>query len=365
MFCLPTFKGYYRFGLLVFLSTCQLAYSRNPEQLLCTPVQTGPDQALQLECEPFKPVTGSSPSTSPQAPLVVSPEVPQGSTAEAEIQPNNTAITPVGEEPVTEDISRLFLSESEVLLKSKEVELSFGFSYSKNDSAQNLRLTKGRTISIPLGLSIGLSDKMEAFTSLPLLYTEREYSTFSDATKSQNSGIGDLNLGLSYRWLEETPSSPSFTTSLSYTFATGEEQDENDPNDIGLTTGFENLAVSLSLTKSVDPAVLFFTLGYEHSFAEDQQGFKVQPGDSINYGLGAGFSINNQVSLSWRVNGSYSEENKVNGEEQVGSSVEPVSLTVGGTYQITNKKRLQADVSTGLNDEASDVAISISYGVRL
>jgi len=250
----------------------------------------------------------------------------------------------IGEEP-PEDISRVFLRESEILLRPMELQLTTGFEYRKNDTFENLRLIRARDVSIPLSVSLGLTERFEVFASMPLLYSQKEFVAFNDSDKTDDEGYGDLSIGFSFKLRNETQSFPSITGSLSQSSPTGSEADPDDPRSVEFTSGFWSQRFGLSMTKSVDP----------------KNNERVKPGDSFNYGFGAGFSINSAISLSGRLLGSYSKDFKVDGNSIVGSGGEAVSFDISLTYGLSNKTRMETSIDFGLNDDASDLAIGFSY----
>jgi len=266
----------------------------------------------------------------------------------------------IGEEP-PEDISRLFLRESEILLKPMEVQLTTGFEYRKNDTFENLRLIRGRDVSIPISVSLGLTERFELFASMPLLYSQKEFVTFNESNKTDDDGYGDLTFGFSFKLRNETQSFPSITGSLSQSSPTGSEADPNDPRTVEFTSGFWSQTLGVSMTKSVDPAVLFANFGYSHVYEKQEENERVKPGDSFNYGFGAGFSINSAISLSGRLLGSYSRDFKVDGESIEGSGGEAVSFDFSLTYGISNRTRMETSIDFGLNADASDLTIGFSY----
>jgi len=267
---------------------------------------------------------------------------------------------PIGEAPPA-DNSRLFLRDSEVLLKPLEVQITAGFEYRKDDTFENLRLIRNRNVSIPLNISVGLTERFEIFASVPLLYSQKEFVTFSESDKTDDDGYGDLSFGLSFKLRNETQSLPSITGSLSQSSPTGSKSDPNNPRTIDFTSGFKSHTVGLSMTKSVDPAVLFVNVGYSYVHPKQEDIGRVEPGSSFNYGFGSGFSINSAVSISGRLLGSYSKDLQIDGKSNVGSGGEAVSFNLGLTYGISRKSRLESSIDFGLNADASDLAIGFSY----
>lgn len=261
--------------------------------------------------------------------------------------------------PDEADISRLFLRDSEVLLKNREFQFSIGLNYNNDERLQSFRDSRNRHLSIPLGLSYGLTNNLELNASIPLSYKSTEVIAPTNVTQQSKSGIGDLSLGLSYKLKNETASSPSITASFGTTAPTGNEA--NSAGSPSLGSGLWGASTSLHLSKSIDPAVVFFNLGYQHAFEDEINGIKTQPGDTFTYGFGAGLSINNSLSFSGRIAGSFQQETQQNGQTIMGTSHEPISFVTGMSYRVNSNTRLETNLNLGLSDDANDVGIGAYY----
>ena len=257
----------------------------------------------------------------------------------------------IGQAP-EDDASHLFLRDSEVLLKPRQLQLSIGFNYNSDESQRSFRKNRNRTLSLPLGISYGVTNNLELNASIPLRYQRNEVIAPTNVSKQAQSGLGDLSLGMSYKIKPETESSPSMTASLGMTAPTGKEEIGSDF--WGVSTGFH-------ISKSIDPAVVFANVGYQHTFKNKQNDVNIQPGDAFSYGFGAGLSINSAVSFSGRVSGSYQLETKRNDRKIIGSSAEPISFITGMSYRLGRKTRLETNLTLGLSEDAGDVGIGVSY----
>ncbi|MEJ2610496.1 MAG: transporter [Candidatus Thiodiazotropha sp.] len=266
----------------------------------------------------------------------------------------------IGEAP-DNDISHLFVRESEVLLAPRKVQLTFGVNYSSEEEFSNLRKTRDRTLSLPIVISIGVTENLESYISIPLVFTESEYTSFGDGDKNTNKGFGDILMGFSYQVLPETVKFPSMTASLKIQAPTDDSDDNSASESPAISSGYWGLSGSFSFTKSVDPAVMFFSFGFSHLFEEEKSGLNLQPGNTYSYSLGTGLSINSAISLSGRVSGSYSKELEVNGKKRVGSSNEPISFVFGTIYRISKKLSMETFVDFGLNEDANNTSFGLNY----
>jgi len=266
----------------------------------------------------------------------------------------------IGQAP-EEDISHLFLRNSEVLLKPRDIQLSIGLDYNSNENQESFRKNRNRSLSMPLGISYGVSDRMEVNASVPLVYKGDEVISPDNVAKNKRFGIGDLSLGVSYTLKKESETSPAITSTFSLTAPTGNKQEATATNPLTIGSGFWGVSTGLSVSKSIDPAVVFFNIGYQHTFDDDRNGVNVQPGGSFQYGFGAGLSVNSAVSFSGRISGSYQRESKTNGERVRGSSGEPISFITSMSYRVSQTSRLETSLNIGLTDDASDIGIGVSY----
>jgi len=197
--------------------------------------------------------------------------------------------------------------------------------------------------------------------TLPFLYAENEIISASNVSDSSKSGAGDLALGLFYTLKSESSSLPSITTSINVTTPTGSTADPADLNRLSTSAGFWGLTTGFSLSKTIDPAIVFFNIGYQHTFDDDQFGSNIQPGNTFNYGFGAGLSVNSAVAFSARVSGSYQKETKLNKKQVRGTSSEAISLISSMSYRLNYGTRLETTFNLGASDDAGDIGMGFSY----
>jgi hypothetical protein len=130
------------------------------------------------------------------------------------------------------------------------------------------------------------------------------------------------------------------------------------------------VGAGVSLVKTIDPVVLFGSLGYTWTLEEGDVNFgtpisgNVDPGDQILYSLGMGFSLNHRVSFSMAMGGAAIRRTEVNGREVSGSGLDINSLQFTTTVQLAKRVYVEPVVGFGLTDEASDflVGINVPFG---
>jgi len=262
------------------------------------------------------------------------------------------AVEPIGEEPEI-DLRDIFVRSSSVLLKPGQWGLEAGLSYLRNGGFQT-----ERNASLNLSARTGLPGQFESFLTVPYIFAQEEQ--YDGGQSSSSAGIGDLSGGLKYLIHRERRGIPDIIGSIIITAPTGSVDQALPLGGGGWQTG-----ASLSFVKSTDPASLFGTLGYTHRFPRTLDSIDYTGGDSVSYSLGTAFSLNSSVSLSVQFSGAYISEYAANGINQGGSDGEPMSLTGALAYNLPGRRYIQTSVKFGLNDDAPDVVLGVSYGLRL
>ena len=285
------------------------------------------------------------------------------SSGDTDSEPVETADKPktIGSIPDEEDIRKIFLRQSTILLEGGEAEAEVDFNYLGNQLPATIFNAKYRQFQVPVAFRIGIFDRMEGFISLPFLYTKQEIS-FSDESVSQSStGIGDVSMGINLQVIRETSFWPDIITAFKIKVPTG-----NSPSEQGLSEGSGHWSESFNLQfiKTADPVVLFWGLGYTHDFPAthffNDGVYNVQPGETVDYNFGFGFAVNHKISLSEQVLGEYQWETEADGREIPGSSSEPVSLRSALTYRLSRRAFIEPFLTIGLDDNTPDFTIGIA-----
>lgn len=292
------------------------------------------------------------------------PAAPERITQKA--QETSSTPKPIGSKPEDEeDIRKIFLRQTTVLLKPGVKELEVGLDYLSNQVSATVYNARFRQLQVPLGFRIGIIEGLEGSVSIPFTYAKQEFSFADDSVIQDTTGIGDTVLGLNYEILRETARWPDITTLLRIRAPTGAM-----PSEEGLSTGSGHWAGSFGFQfmKTTDPIVLFWGIRYTHDFPAtyffNDGIYEVQPGDTIDYNFGFGFAVNDNVSLSAQVLGGYQWETELDGQRLSGSSGEPVSLRSALTYRLSRQTYIEPSLRMGLNNEAPDFVIDLTATYR-
>ncbi|MEW6765603.1 MAG: hypothetical protein AB1344_07435 [Pseudomonadota bacterium] len=215
---------------------------------------------------------------------------------------------------------------------------------------------------------------------------EGEGNRSDEFSDSSSPRLGDVTAGISYRLFPETATNPDVVISATVTAPTGLEPygikliEVGDPT-VGLRvperqpTGNGIAAASLgaSFVKTLDPAILFASIGYTHTFQRDFDDLSSDPGevspgtvdlgDSFNFGLGMAFALNERTSLSLsfadKITGTTRLSTGGQWQDIVGSKANAATFNMGVTYALTNDLTLVTGLGVGLTPDAPDFNIGI------
>ena len=260
-----------------------------------------------------------------------------------------------------EDIRRVFLRQSSMVLRPGLYEMETGVSYSREEREWSYAVSDVyRQFSFPFTIRAGLFPRVEAFLAMPMAYAYRKISDGTTVRSDDMFGFGDTTGGMSVQLKQRSESWPDIVGSVSVTAPTGDDRHDSDAL-LGLGSGYWKTAATLQFVSISDPLVLFWGFGYSHAFEETFLGVDTQPGDTISYNGGFAFAVNPDVSLNAQFLGSYIDHTEKDGEVGVTSlSSEPMSLRIGLTRRWKPDDYLEPYVEFGLNDDATDVIVGLA-----
>lgn len=241
------------------------------------------------------------------------------------------------------------------------------------------------------GLRYGLTDRFEVGVRVPYVY--RADSTILTGVRGsgvegqtadsspKGSGIGDLEISTRYQLLSARGGRPFLIANLQGVVPTGRSAFELPRTDVGAATevatgsGFFSVSPSLTAILPSDPAVLFGTLGYTYSFAENVDARigntaveRVDPGQALAASFGIGVSLNQRTSFNLGYAHSWIFGTKTRSRifdpqrNQFGDPITSTSrdlqlgrLLVGVTYRLNNRANLNWSIEVGATEDANDV----------
>ncbi len=244
-----------------------------------------------------------------------------------------------------------------------------------------------------------LTDRMQISATLPVIYRRTQFtktgvngsSTLTDTVNLVGSPqFGDLQAALYVLAYKETPKFPGVIWNVVLTVPTGVKPygiktinispDQFTifviPSRMPTGLGVYSLSTGVSLTRTIDPAVIFGNLSVQYNFVRSFNDISSTPnqvvpgsikiGDSFTYGLGIAYALNERTSVSL----SYSQQVTANDSSkgvkgqwvtQKGSSTQPANINTGFTYSVTPNFAVVANVQTGLNNDAPDYVAQLKF----
>jgi len=261
--------------------------------------------------------------------------------------------------PPPEDTDRTAIRDTEVSVGKRSLSLAIGFIYLNNSRIENLRKVRTRALTIPIDVSLGLTDELEFYFGTALEAGERQTILPGDADTTTDSTLADLSVGVSWQVAAETAAWPSITLNGSVSIPIGSD-DQNEALDGNLGDGSGTLGASF--TRRIDPLVLSANIAYSDSYSSGTVGdVKVRDGASVDYGFGTAFQINSAISISGRFQASYQFETEVDDIVFQGSNSEPMSLSTSLAYSPGPRRVWQYLLRQGLNDDGGGVRVGATY----
>lgn len=213
-----------------------------------------------------------------------------------------------------------------------------------------------------LAARYGLTNNTQIDVNVPFRHQRERVVVDSPASETvrRTSGIGDVSAGISRQILYEKGWRPDVIAGLSFKSRTGKAPYGRD---IGLGTGHYAVKGSLVAVKSSDPAVLFGSLGYTYNFERDNiSGYgTIDPGDTINYGLGMAFALNYQVALSFQLQQSVTQKTLLNGSSISDSFTNVAKMKTGLTWSMSKNSSAELAVAYGLTADSPDLIVELSF----
>lgn len=186
------------------------------------------------------------------------------------------------------------------------------------------------------------------------------YYIESDHEIGDNSGFGDLSMGMWKQFMAQGDTNPSLVGSLSYLAPTGEDADGPVP----LGSDFHRLRANLNTSKSIDPIVLYGDIFYSYTFSERINGIKIQPGSYVGARGGSSLAITPDITGNIGLYFSFVEKLEQDGTRIHGTDQTVGFLELGMGFVISRRYYLSLNADIGITDDAPDLALGIALPTR-
>ncbi|MCY1274716.1 hypothetical protein D9M68_205230 [compost metagenome] len=232
----------------------------------------------------------------------------------------------------------------------------------------------------------------------PVIYRETTYESggasggaanqVSDKSVKGDPRLGDISVGVAYKFMDETVDRPDAIFSLRVKAPTGKEpygiklrEVTNNsnifvPEDLPTGNGVWAVTPGISLVKTTDPAVLFGSLSYTYNFEDSfsdisaQQGVKlpgkVKLGNWFQYGMGMAFALNEKMSMSMSYSQLLSQKSRIkqdggSWDSISGSDANSATFNIGMTYAVDNNFTIVPNLAIGLTPDSPDFTFSLKF----
>ncbi|MFJ4430748.1 hypothetical protein ACIPZG_07235 [Pseudomonas sp. NPDC089395] len=261
----------------------------------------------------------------------------------------------------------------------------------------NIDRIKADNWTLDLTARYNVDQRWQFDINVPIVYRESTYSSggaggaagvSSDGSVKRDPTIGDVNVGVAYKFIDESENWPDTVATLRIKAPTGKDpygikliQDSaNDnlaiPEDLPTGNGVWAITPGISLVKTFDPAVLFGSLSYtynmEDSFSDISPTVNtkvpgdVKLGDSWQIGGGIAFALNEKMSMSFSVTDQFASKSKIKpdgGDWQSisNSDYNSANFNIGLTFAATNNLTIVPNLAIGLTDDSPDFSFSLKF----
>jgi len=271
------------------------------------------------------------------------------------------------------------------LLRAGDMSMQFGgnYSYYRDDRIDINIDTSGNinrfriendaqhSFGASLSLDYGIWNNLTFNTTLPVAY---KYDTQKDVSQA---ALGDVSFGLRYQPFPVKVGATNTTLFGTLSTATGDSPYEiNTRNELSSGKGYYSVGGGVSMSKVIDPVVLFGSVGYTHAF--DASGLnqtrgsrvlrKVETGDSLSFSFGLAYSLSYEVSLSASYQQAYNFESRFifdNGDQvpSEDSTSSIVNMSVG--LRTAKNRIINFNFGYGLTEDSPDVLLGLSIPVDM
>jgi opacity protein-like surface antigen len=261
----------------------------------------------------------------------------------------------------------------------------------------NLDRIKADNWTLDLTARYNVAQRWQFDINVPIVYRESTYSSggaggagpvTSDASVTRDPTIGDVNVGVAYKFLDESADLPDAVFTFRVKAPTGQDpygiKLVNDPSNDNLSVpqslptgnGVWSITPGISLVKTFDPAVLFGSLAYtynmENSFSDisPQVDSKVpgdvKLGDSWQAGAGIAFALNEKMSMSFSFTDQFARKSKIKpsgGDWQsiTNSDYNSANFNIGMTLAVSPNLTIVPNLAMGLTEDAPDFSFSLKF----
>lgn len=242
------------------------------------------------------------------------------------------------------------------------VEYKLDYSYFSYDALREQNIIEhnsNHNVTNTFTVEFPLKDNLSIETAIPYVY---KYDKVGTGDSKEINDFNDVDFSLNFQPIKSGGNIPSIILRTVLTCPLGRDPYDINP-DTELSTGSGGYAAggSLSLSKAVDPVMVFGTFSYTYKHPIDDLDFKLgsqtltryERGDSLGFSMGVGYSLSYITSLSLGYSYSYTFEAErffKEAESQTYGTRTESSLSIGTSWRVSKKLRISTSLLIGLAD---------------
>lgn len=238
----------------------------------------------------------------------------------------------------------LYLQDQSVTLNKKSWRMGLDVSYMSNEKSFLFTQQESRLTQSGVSVNYGLTDRIELFGRVPILYENYTFRDMFSSEKQNLSGanLGNITLGANTT-LFRVKNGPTITWQTAFLAPTYTGDFLNSKSTV--STG-------LTIYQDFDPAFLYGGISGSKTIGGNQF-------DGFGYHAGFGFSLNHRLALGTEISGGYNF-----GQQIIFANREFSQLTGRATFVLSQKNLIQPSISFGLNENTPDFTLSMQWTRR-
>ncbi len=241
-------------------------------------------------------------------------------------------------------------------------EYKFDYTYFAYDSISEINVIEhnsNHTISNTFTIEYPFRDNLTFEASIPFVY---EYDAVGNNDSKHVTDFGDVRFATSYQPVRSGPKMPAMILNATLTCPMGRSPYEVNPDlDLSTGAGGYSLEGNVSLSKAIDPIMVFGTISYDYRFPIKNLDYKIgsytleryDRGDRISFSAGMGYSVSYITSVTLGYSYSYTLKSKRFYNETAAQDYQTrtsSSLSIGSSWRLSKKFRFNATLGIGLGN---------------
>jgi hypothetical protein len=292
-----------------------------------------------------------------------------------------TVATAQGSPPVAEDqvvdraLERTLVAEGGLLLPpmALEIEPALTYSFRSRDALRIVQGEEGASVASgrsrrdvwqsALALRLGVPWNAQAQLRVPYVVDRREVVIAGQAQPDRHdSGLGDIELGLSKQLLYEHRSGFDLLGNILWSTKTG---DRDFAEGLAIGSGFHGIQASLTAVERRDPLVFSGTVSYTTFLEETYDDSDIRPGQTLGFQVATLLAASPNAALRLAFELSRTRDTTIDGQKVAGTNQTIGFLELGAAATLGRRALLSVGVGFGVTEDAPDVQVTTSLNYRL